>query len=82
MAYTQKLSVQDETLLSKDEGYIVANAPTNQIYDFTGYFQCSDAAGGEKEALSLENTLWSNTVLASKGHILGIVVYTGRETRA
>jgi phospholipid-translocating ATPase len=33
------------------------------------------------EGLSLENTLWANTVLASPGHILGIVVYTGKETR-
>ena len=31
---------------------------------------------------SLENTLWANTVLASQGFILGLVVYTGRETRS
>jgi len=30
----------------------------------------------------LENTLWANTVLASTGFILGMVVYTGRETRS
>ena len=36
----------------------------------------------QKEALSLENTMWANTVLASSGYILGMVVYTGRETRA
>jgi phospholipid-translocating ATPase len=30
----------------------------------------------------LENTLWSNTVLASTGYILGMIVYTGRETRS
>lgn len=35
-----------------------------------------------REGLSLENTLWSNTVLASTGYILGLVVYTGRETRS
>lgn len=35
-----------------------------------------------KEGLSLENTMWSNTVLASQGYILGMAVYTGRETRA
>lgn len=32
--------------------------------------------------MSLENTLWANTVLASAGHILGMVLYTGKETRA
>ena len=26
--------------------------------------------------------MWSNTVLASTGYILGIVLYTGRETRS
>jgi len=35
-----------------------------------------------REPLSLENTLWANTVLASSGHVLGMVVYTGIEGRA
>ena len=34
-----------------------------------------------KESLSLENTLWSNTVLASSGHVHALVVYTGKETK-
>ena len=34
------------------------------------------------ESLSLENTMWANTVLASNGFILGMIVYTGNETRA
>jgi phospholipid-translocating ATPase len=29
----------------------------------------------------LENTLWANTVLASPGYVLGLVVHTGLETR-
>jgi phospholipid-translocating ATPase len=33
------------------------------------------------EGLGLENTLWANTVLASPGYILGLVVHTGLETR-
>jgi phospholipid-translocating ATPase len=33
------------------------------------------------EPLNLENTLWSSTVLASD-RVLGLVVYTGRETRS
>ena len=35
-----------------------------------------------KESLSLENTLWQNTVLASAGHVLALVIYTGKETRS
>lgn len=30
----------------------------------------------------MENTLWSNTVLASTGHVVCQIVYTGKETRA
>ena len=34
-----------------------------------------------KELLGLENTMWANTVVASQ-KIIGIVIYTGKETRA
>lgn len=40
-----------------------------------------DATGKEVESLSVENTLWSNTVIAS-GTVIGLVTYTGRETRS
>jgi len=43
--------------------------------------QYSSNSGQEKEGLSLENTIWANTVLASPGYILGMVVHTGSETR-
>ena len=33
------------------------------------------------EAMSLENTLWASTVLASDT-VIGIVAYTGSETRS
>lgn len=51
----------------------------DEIYDFKGLYRSAD--GMEVEGLSLANTIWANTVLASSGFILGIVVYTGRETR-
>lgn len=64
------------------DGLIVANPPNDLIYDFKGYFQQGrDSVNAQREALSLENTLWSNTVLASSGYILGQVLYTGKETR-
>lgn len=34
-----------------------------------------------EDSLSVENTLWANTVVAS-GTALGVVIYTGRETRS
>lgn len=63
---------------------IVANPPNDLIYDFKGQFIMNNSLGENNyvEPLSLENTLWSNTVLASNGFILGMVVYTGKETRS
>jgi phospholipid-translocating ATPase len=34
------------------------------------------------DPIDAENTLWMNTVLASQGYVIAVVVYTGRETRA
>ena len=51
--------------------------PDDQIYDFKGYLK--DEVSQEIEPLSLENALWQNTVLASSGFILGMVVYAGKE---
>ena len=33
------------------------------------------------ESLTVENTLWANTVVAS-GIVIGVVIYTGSETRS
>jgi phospholipid-translocating ATPase len=61
--------------------YSVTTLPPNdKIYDFKGKME--DKSTLQEEALSLENTLWANTVLASTGYILGLVLYTGVETRA
>lgn len=44
------------------------------------YLLQHDGGGGE-ESLDVENTLWANCVVAS-GTALGLVVYTGAETRS
>lgn len=61
--------------------------PSNKIYDFNGTFLYPSAPGDAvereiQEPLTLENTMWANTVLASQGFVLGLIVYTGAETRA
>jgi phospholipid-translocating ATPase len=58
----------------------MALPPNEEIYDFKGYFE--DEVSQMREPLGLENTLWANTVLASSGYILGMVLYSGNETRA
>ena len=60
-------------------GHVLAKPPTEEIYGFTGYYENAE---GQKEPLSLENTMWQNTVLASQGHVYGLVMYTGKETRS
>jgi phospholipid-translocating ATPase len=61
-------------------GEIVVNPPTNKIYDFQGYYE--NRTRDVKESLNLEHSLWCNTVLASSGYIIGMVVYTGKHTRS
>jgi phospholipid-translocating ATPase len=66
-------------------GVVDAEAPKQEIYDFVGVFGMAGGGGGGgggvREALTLENTLWANTVLAS-GRAVCVVVYNGRETRS
>lgn len=50
------------------------------IYEFEGKFV--NKTDDESEGLGLEQTLWANTVMASSGYIIGMVLYTGPETRA
>lgn len=79
---TQELS--DVKRLINDDYYIIVDPPTKHIYEFKGIFVMqmgNNALNVKKEGLSLEQTLWANTVIASC-NATGIVTYTGRETRA
>jgi phospholipid-translocating ATPase len=70
-------------LKSLTTSFILAEPPTPLIYNFKGKFNREEDQESEfDERLTLENTLWANTVLASSGFILGLVVYTGKETRS
>ena len=55
--------------------------PSKLIYNFQGIIQCKVGGENKKEPLNLENTMWASTVVASQG-VIGIVCYTGKETRA
>lgn len=76
--FTQKYYQEKEQLVNLNESYIMSEPPSNLIYNFKGKFCRIEGSDNENdERLTLENTMWSNTVLASSGHILGLVVYTG-----
>lgn len=76
--YTQKLGENPRSLI-QNSATVIAGPPKLDIYDFEGVFNPNDNQGG-KESLSLEQTLWANTVLAS-GKAFCLVIYTGKETR-
>ena len=57
---------------------IEAEPPRREIYDFVATIV---DGRGRKEPLTLENTLWANTVVAS-GQAICVVVYNGSDTRS
>ena len=81
-ARCQKLP-SDEALASA-AATVLAAQPSQAIYEFVGDLTMYDEAlegGATQDSLGLENTLWANTVLASNSAV-GLVLYTGRETRS
>lgn len=67
---------QNADLDSLNEISITASPPQKDIHTFLGGLSLRGSSVG----LSVDNTLWANTVLAS-GTAIGCVVYTGTETR-
>ncbi|KAJ8916317.1 hypothetical protein NQ315_005012 [Exocentrus adspersus] len=59
---------------------IYAEKPQKDIHSFIGTFSRLDSLNND-ESLDLENTLWTNCVIAS-GQATGVVIYTGPETRS
>lgn len=75
---TQKLGADHQ--LFELEGSIYAEKPQRDIHSFIGTFRRLDSSTSD-ESLDLENTLWTNCVIAS-GQAVGVVIYTGTETRS
>ena len=60
-----------------------ARRPIKDIHTFVGTFTKYESdihTEPHVDPLTVDNTLWANTVVAS-GTAIGLVVYTGRETR-
>lgn len=81
VASTQQMD-QIEEIFRKD-CYVHAEEPRRDIHSFCGKFYINDDAGHpiHETGLAIENTLWANTVIAS-GTAVGVVIYTGPETRS
>ncbi|CAH8613532.1 unnamed protein product [Heterobilharzia americana] len=70
------------------EAQVYAEAPRQNIHNFEGTFVRTDVSSpsptdpeSSEVSLNIDHTLWSNTVLAT-GSAIGLVIYTGSETRA
>ncbi|XP_039441902.1 probable phospholipid-transporting ATPase IIA isoform X2 [Culex pipiens pallens] len=74
---TQKLASHNDLFSIGASLYV--EKPQRDIHTFIGTY--SKLEGSEDEGLTVENTLWANTVVAS-GTAVGIVIYTGAETRS
>ena len=72
---TQKMSQLE---IVKCNGKLECEPPSKLIYNFEGTLTINNNI---KEPLNLENTIWASTVIASQG-VIGIVIYTGKESRA
>ena len=83
IGYTQQFFQQDMQLRSLKSSFIIAEPPSALIYNFKGKFTKEEGSDSQDdERLTLEHTLWANTVLASTGYAIGLIVYTGKETRS
>ncbi|KAL2039194.1 hypothetical protein N7G274_008244 [Stereocaulon virgatum] len=87
---TQSLDPRDFTRLK-----IVAGKPSREVSEFVGTVELAprvsksnanrEGAGADgtlqSAPLTIDNTAWANTVLASNATVLAVVVYTGAQTR-
>nr|KAJ3417325.1 putative aminophospholipid-translocase [Polyrhizophydium stewartii] len=82
-----RIAVPSSQKLPSDEALFDANAsayaekPHKDIHGFVGNITWVHDRGTQVDPLNVDNTLWMNTVLAS-GTAIGLVIYTGRDTRA
>ncbi|KAM4623210.1 putative phospholipid-transporting ATPase IIA [Discoglossus pictus] len=79
VACTQRLPTAADLLQIRS--YVYAEEPNIDIHNFAGTFTREDSDPPINESLSIENTLWASTVIAS-GTVVGVVLYTGREQRS
>ncbi|KAF2755652.1 phospholipid-translocating P-type ATPase-like protein [Pseudovirgaria hyperparasitica] len=85
---SQSLDIREYTRLR-----ITAGKPDKRVNDFVGTLELTPKSSSEYDAvegtssliqavaLTIDNTAWANTVLASNCTVLAVVVYTGAQTR-
>ncbi len=89
--YFQNLRLENDDNLEEiflSDCHFIIEPPSKKIYDFSGLLEVNsnthqilNQQNIIKQPLNCDNTIWMNSILASK-KIIGLVIYTGKETRA
>ncbi|KAK6616842.1 ATP synthase subunit 9 [Polyplax serrata] len=79
LAVSETQRLQNDQQLFTISSSLYVERPQRDIHSFIGTFHRNDENHAEI-SLDIENTLWGNTVIAN-GTALGVVIYTGCETR-
>lgn len=79
LAATQSLNDDDALMTSNFR--LSAEPPISDIHKFNGKFTQMSGDDIQDFGVGIDGMMWANTVLASGPHIIGLVVYTGIETR-
>ena len=78
---TSQVLPSDVSILD-EQAIMSAEKPHKDIHTFVGTIRWKIGADVHTDALNVENLLWMNTVNASSYSVLGLIVYTGKDTRA
>ena len=76
--YTQKSGDENINNVFSNGWRVIVEQPNDKIYDFKGNFYGD--FDNCYEPLRFSNTIWANMRVVS-GEVMGIVIYTGKETR-
>ncbi|KAK6595408.1 phospholipid-translocating P-type ATPase [Botrytis cinerea] len=61
---------------------VVAGKPDKKVNEFIGTVSLLPKGARDSAPLTIDNTAWANTVLASSATTLAVIVYTGPQTRS
>lgn len=78
--HTQKITEEAELCQPRTKTFVVVDPPTKSIHTLTGTMTI-ESATPIVLPITVDNALWANTVLASGTTIVGLVIYTGTDTR-
>lgn len=76
---TLQQTIPDDGSVSGVNGMIKCEHPNDQIYKFKGSYKIADVS--TTSSLSQDNVLLRGSSLRNTNWIIGIVVYTGQETK-